>query len=176
MSTPEDPDVSHPRVRDEAMTPPRRRGEGPATIRELVVSYVTRPSDDSRLGRPIHNPTEAGWLFRFLETAAQEELWVACLNAQNVVQAIHRAAMGVISTCPAPVANVLRAALLTNCPRLILCHNHPSGDPRPSSHDLVFTAQVARAARLVEVELLDHLIIGLGGVTSLKATGALPSS
>ena len=121
-----------PALTKPAATEPRgaRPPEGTATIRELVVSYIARPADDPRLGRPIHNPTEAGWLFRFLETAAQEELWVACLNARNVVQAIHRAAMGVILTCPAPVGNILRAALLTNCPRVLMAHFVPRNKMR----------------------------------------------
>jgi DNA repair protein RadC len=56
---------------------------------------------------------------------------------------------------------------------VVVVHNHPSGDPTPSGEDLRITAELADAGRLLDIELLDHLIIGRGRWTSLRAVGAI---
>jgi DNA repair protein RadC len=65
-------------------------------------------------------------------------------------------------------AEIFRPAIIRNCPGLILCHNHPSGDPTPSDEDLVSTKQLVEAGRILDIELVDHLIIGQQRFVSLK--------
>src|SRR2546421_12132269 len=57
-------------------------------------------------------------------------------------------------------AEVFRPAIIRNCPGLILCHNHPSGDPTPSPEDIKATKQLVAAGRGLDIELVDHIIIG----------------
>ena len=65
-------------------------------------------------------------------------------------------------------AEVFRLAIIRNCPGLILCHNHPSGDPTPSPEDIEATKQLVAADRILDIELVDHLIIGHQRFVSLK--------
>jgi len=58
-----------------------------------------------------------------------------------------------------------------NCPAVVVVHNHPSGDPTPSADDLSMTRQMVEAGRLLDIEVLDHLIIGHGRYVSLKEQG-----
>src|SRR5437764_159398 len=65
-------------------------------------------------------------------------------------------------------AEVFRPAIIRNCPGLILCHNHPSGDPAPSPEDIQTTLRLVEAGRILDIELVDHLIIGHQRFVSLK--------
>jgi len=65
-------------------------------------------------------------------------------------------------------AEVFRPAILRKCPGLILCHNHPSGDPQPSPEDIEATRQLVEAGRILDIELVDHIIIGHQRFVSLK--------
>jgi DNA repair protein RadC len=69
---------------------------------------------------------------------------------------------------------VLRSGLLVRASRLVLVHNHPSGDPRPSPEDLEVTRRVAQGGRLVGVELVDHIILAGASWCSLAQEGLLP--
>jgi DNA repair protein RadC len=61
------------------------------------------------------------------------------------------------------------AALQIRASALVMCHNHPSGDPEPSEEDLRLTAEVVAAARLLDLEFLDHLVIGRGRWVSIRS-------
>jgi DNA repair protein RadC len=65
-------------------------------------------------------------------------------------------------------AEVFRPAIIRKCPGLILCHNHPSGDPTPSPEDIKATKQLLAAGRILDIELVDHIIIGHQRFVSLK--------
>ncbi len=65
-------------------------------------------------------------------------------------------------------AEVFRPAILRNCPGLVLCHNHPSGDPTPSPDDLETTRRLVEAGRILDIELVDHIIIGHQRFLSLR--------
>ena len=65
-------------------------------------------------------------------------------------------------------AEVFRPAVIRNCPAVILCHNHPSGDPTPSHEDIETTRQLVEAGRILDIELVDHIIIGQQRFVSLK--------
>ena len=65
-------------------------------------------------------------------------------------------------------AEIFRPAIIRNCPGLILCHNHPSGDPTPSPDDLETTRRLVEAGRILDIELVDHIIIGHQRFVSLR--------
>ena len=69
------------------------------------------------------------------------------------------------------VAEVFRDAVRQNAVAVVAVHNHPSGDPTPSAADVALTAELARAGQLLDVELLDHLVIGQGRHVSLRRLG-----
>jgi DNA repair protein RadC len=65
-------------------------------------------------------------------------------------------------------AEIFRPAVIRNCPALLLCHNHPSGDPTPSPEDIQTTWRLVEAGRVMDIELVDHLVIGQQRFVSLK--------
>jgi len=89
-----------------------------------------------------------------------EELWVLLLNKQHEVQARLLLYKGTVDSSVLRLAEIYRPALVRNCPSLIVCHNHPSGEPEPSPEDIEVTQQLREGGLLLEVELLDHLIVG----------------
>lgn len=72
------------------------------------------------------------------------------------------------------IAEVFRATLISNSPALILVHNHPSGDPQPSPEDVELTRVLLDAGKLLDIQVLDHLIIGRNKWRSLREMGLLP--
>jgi DNA repair protein RadC len=81
------------------------------------------------------------------------------------MQAIYR---GSVNSAQVRVAEIFREAIRANSPAIAIAHNHPSGDPTPSADDIALTAELARAAKLLDIELIDHLIVGDGRWLSLR--------
>ena len=101
----------------------------------------------------------------------QEHLRVVLLNQRNQVLAVPEVYRGSVNTSLVRVAELFRQAVRQNCPAIVLVHNHPSGDPTPSADDIAMTKQAAEAGRLLDIEVLDHVIIGEGRYLSLKEQG-----
>jgi len=78
---------------------------------------------------------------------------------------------GSVNTSLVRVSELFREALRENCPAMIVVHNHPSGDPTPSPEDIKITEQIVKAGKLLDIEVLDHIIIGRQGYISLKERG-----
>ncbi|MBM3155807.1 MAG: JAB domain-containing protein [Chloroflexi bacterium] len=104
----------------------------------------------------------------FLE---QEELWLVLLNTKNQVLGTPRVYRGSINTSLIRVGELFKEAVRENCPALIVVHNHPSGDPAPSPEDVKVTEQIVKAGKLLDIEVLDHIIIGQQRHISLKERG-----
>ena len=102
---------------------------------------------------------------------AQESLRVLLLNTRNQVLAVHEVYKGNVSSAVVRTAEVFRAAVREGCPSIIIVHNHPSGDPTPSSDDARVTEQLVRAGRLLDIDVLDHVVVAQGGYVSLKDRG-----
>jgi DNA repair protein RadC len=103
----------------------------------------------------------------------REELHVLLLDTKNVVTAERTVYRGNLAGSSVRVGEVFRDAVRACAAAIVVAHNHPSGDPTPSGEDLRITAELVEAGRLLDIELLDHLVIGRGRWTSLRAVGAL---
>ncbi len=101
----------------------------------------------------------------------QEELRVVLLNAKNAVLRIVTVYVGNVSASLVRVGELFRDAVRTNAAGLIIVHNHPSGDPTPSPDDLHLTSEALAAGRLLDIDVLDHLIIGHDAYVSLRDRG-----
>lgn len=97
-----------------------------------------------------------------------EQLRILLLNGKNQVVGNISRYRGTVNNSVLRVAEIFRPAITSNCPGIIICHNHPSGDPTPSKDDTDITKQLVKAGRLLEIELVDHIIIGAGRFLSLK--------
>ena len=83
---------------------------------------------------------------------------------------------GSIDHVPVYVSEVLRSALVLDASALILCHNHPSGDPHPSQTDIELTRKIVEACKVMEIVIHDHIIVGFGrerNAFSMRAAGML---
>ena len=125
----------------------------------------------------IRTPTDvAEPLVDAMGALEREELRVLLLDTKNVVAAQRTVYRGNLAGSSVRIGEVFRDAVRACAAAIIVAHNHPSGDPAPSGEDLRITAELAEAGRLLDIELLDHLIIGRGRWTSLRALGALGQS
>ncbi|HLX56650.1 MAG TPA: DNA repair protein RadC [Ktedonobacteraceae bacterium] len=117
----------------------------------------------------ISTPAEAANLV-MLEMAylGTEQMCILLLDAKS--QLVEKASLyqGTANSTALRAAEVFRPAVIRNCPGLILCHNHPSGDPTPSKEDIETTRQLVAAGRILDIELVDHIIIGHQRFVSLK--------
>jgi DNA repair protein RadC len=102
-----------------------------------------------------------------LTTLDHEETWVLALKLGNVLKAAKRVAVGGLDIGYIDPRTVLKTVLHEGAAAFVLIHNHPSGDPSPSSNDIETTRKLARAARIAGPPLLDHVIVASGGFISL---------
>lgn len=93
----------------------------------------------------------------------QEHLWVLLLNTKNQVIRIEKVYKGTLNSSTVRIAELFKPAIARNAAAVVLVHNHPSGDPTPSSEDVRLTRSVVQAGKLLDIEVLDHIIIGGAG-------------
>jgi DNA repair protein RadC len=98
-------------------------------------------------------------------------LRVVLLNAKNVVLRVVTVYQGNVSASLVRVGELFRDAIRTSASGIILVHNHPSGDPTPSPDDLHLTAEAIAAGRLLDIDVLDHLVVGHDAFVSLRDRG-----
>ncbi|GAC1452829.1 MAG: DNA repair protein RadC [Ktedonobacterales bacterium] len=98
----------------------------------------------------------------------QEQLRVLCLDTKNYVVHQQVVYQGTVNASVVRAAEVFRPAITRNSPAIVVLHNHPSGDPTPSPEDVRTTEQLRQAGELLDIELLDHIVIGHHKFVSLK--------
>ena len=101
----------------------------------------------------------------------REELRVLSLNAKNVVQRVSQVYVGNVTSSLVRVGELFRDAVRLDASGIVLVHNHPSGDPTPSPEDLHLTAEAIAAGRLLDLDVLDHVVIGHDAWVSLRDRG-----
>lgn len=101
----------------------------------------------------------------------REELRVLLLNAKNVVLRVVTVYVGNVSASLVRVGELFTEAVRLNASSIVLVHNHPSGDPTPSPDDLHLTAETLAAGRILNIDVLDHLVIARDGFVSLRDRG-----
>lgn len=123
-------------------------------------------------GWAIRSPHDvAGRLLLDMGRLEREELRVLALNAKNVVQRVSQVYVGNVSASLVRVGELFRDAVRLDASGVVLVHNHPSGDPTPSPDDLHLTAQAIAAGRLLDVDVLDHVVIGHDAWISMRDRG-----
>ncbi len=136
-------------------------GQRAATLRPDERPQVKSPGDAANL------------LMGDMAYFQQEHLRVLILDTRNYVVNNWRNSLykGTLNSSVVRVAEVFREAIRCNAAAIIIAHNHPSGDPTPSPEDIRVTRQIRQAGELLDIELLDHLVIGAQRHVSMKERG-----
>lgn len=95
-----------------------------------------------------------------LQGTLQEELWVLNTNIKHRILSSTKVFIGTADRSMVHIRDVFRKAILENASGIIVVHNHPSGDPRPSNQDKEITETVKKAGEIIGISLIDHIIIG----------------
>jgi DNA repair protein RadC len=120
----------------------------------------------------ITSPADAAGLLRHeMDALDQEHLVVISLDAKNRVLSQETLYIGNVNTSIIRIAEIFRLAIRQNAPAIIISHNHPSGDPDPSPEDVRVTRQIVEAGKMLDIDVLDHLVIGHQRYVSLKERG-----
>jgi DNA repair protein RadC len=120
----------------------------------------------------IQSPDDAANLVQYeMSALEQEQLRVVTLNTRNHVLGIKTIYQGSLNSSQVRVGELFRPAIRENAAAIIVIHNHPSGDPSPSPDDVTITKTIINAGRLLDIQVLDHLIIGRGRFISLNRRG-----
>lgn len=138
---------------------------------ELGKRISAKPS-----GRPanVDNPDDIAALFmEEMRSLKQESFRVLLLNTKGDILSVETISVGELNRAPVHPREVFRPAVKKSAAAVILIHNHPSGDPRPSSEDIHTTVRLMECGRLMGIRVLDHLIIGDGEYISLSQLGAM---
>ena len=101
----------------------------------------------------------------------QEELRVLLLDTRNRVLSAITLYRGSLNSSQIRVAEIFKSAIRANSASIIVLHNHPSGDPTPSPEDVAVTRSIVQAGKLLDIDVLDHLVIGHNRWVSLKERG-----
>ncbi len=136
---------------------------------ELGKRLLAEPNEERKT---IVSPADAANHFMpLMQGLEQEHLMVLTVNTRNRVLGTHTIYKGSLNSSIVRIAEVFRYALRDNAAAIILAHNHPSGDPSPSPEDIKVTKQLAEAGALMDIDVLDHVIIGNRQYISLKERG-----
>jgi DNA repair protein RadC len=142
---------------------------------KLVQEVGLRAAREAVVKRPVISSWSA--LMAYVKTAlaheAREQFRVLFLDKKNQLIADETLGLGTVDHAPVYPREVVRRALELSASAIILVHNHPSGDPTPSSADVDMTRRVVEAARALRIAVHDHLVVGRDGVASLKSLGLM---
>jgi DNA repair protein RadC len=120
----------------------------------------------------IHSPADAAALLQYeMGALEQEELRVILLDTRNRVQDIVSVYRGSVNSSQVRIGELFKPAIRRNSTSLVLVHNHPSGDPTPSPDDVAITRGIVQAGKMLDIDVLDHIVIGRGRFVSLKERG-----
>lgn len=150
-------------------------GVGPAKAVELLAAFelgrrLMTMQPEERMA--VRSPEDiANLLMPEMAAFEQEHLRVVLLDTKHRVAAIREIYIGSLNASPIRVGELFRDAIRQSSAAIIVVHNHPSGDPTPSPDDVQVTRDTYRAGQLLDIELLDHIIIGAQRFVSLKARG-----
>jgi DNA repair protein RadC len=111
----------------------------------------------------FHSPEEVARFVQY-EMAAldQEQLRVILLDTRNRLQKMVNLYTGSLNSSTVRIGELFKEAIRQNAAAIILVHNHPSGDPSPSPEDINLTRAAVQAGKLLDIEVLDHIVVGRG--------------
>lgn len=162
-------------VRADTRALQRTKGLGPARAAQLAatIELGRRMQQLGAEARPLLTSPAAVHAFfagRYIGKT-KEELYVCALDVRGRLVGAPTLVPGTVNGVPIRLVEVFREPLVRNAVSFLLVHNHPSGDPRPSPADVRMTKEIVAAAKLLDLELIDHVVIGAGTFVSMREAG-----
>lgn len=151
------------------------RGVGPAKAVTILAAIelgrrIAQVTPEER--QQVRTPEDLARVFEpGLLALDHEQLRVAILDTKHQLERVITVYQGSANSAQVRAAEVFKEAVRSNSPAIAIAHNHPSGDPTPSADDIALTADLVQAARILDIDLIDHLIIGDGRWLSLRRLG-----
>lgn len=135
-------------------------------VKEKSVLYgnrrIERATDTIELVKPLIGDLD------------REAMLLCCLNSKNEPTHLNIVSIGTVNSSLVNPKEIFKAVLLSNSTKILLFHNHPSGDPQPSEEDLLITERIKEAGEILDIELLDHIILGdEDSFISLRSLGCI---
>ncbi len=148
-------------------------GDAKAAQIKAAIELGRRLTLEAPEERPsINSPADAAALVSYeMSALEQEHLRVILLDRRNRVLEAVEVYKGSVNSSQVRIGEVFKEAVRKNASAVVVIHNHPSGDPTPSPDDVAVTRAIVQAGKLLDVEVLDHLVIGQGKWVSLKERG-----
>jgi DNA repair protein RadC len=155
----------------------KREGLTDATVAALKIAEATalRMLEARIEGQPVLSSWDAlgDYLHATMAHRRTEEVRILFLNAKNMLLANEALWQGSVDEASVHVREVIARAIALGATAIIIVHNHPSGDPTPSSQDIRLTRDLVEAGRHMKVSVHDHVIVGAAGRTSMRAMGLI---
>jgi DNA repair protein RadC len=133
-----------------------------------VAEIIRRVLKAKKKTTEIHSPIEVFNYFKEMQFLEQEEVRILLLNVQSEIMAEKIVSRGTVCNSLVTPREVFGPAVRSMAKAVVVVHNHPSGDSSPSSDDKSITKKIAEAAAILEIQLVDHIIIGRDEFVSLK--------
>lgn len=141
----------------------------------LTYAFAMSELPMAEYGIQIRQPSDCGhFLTAKYQHLSQEVLGVLCLNAKNFIISESIIYKGSAGSTLLRIAEIFREPILMTAQAIIIFHNHPSGIVNPSTDDLEVTANVIDAGKLLDIDVLDHIIVGNSNWLSLRQSGYWP--
>lgn len=141
-------------------------------LAEASKIYETRTNQHLEDALHIGSPRDAYEFLRVeMEDLEQEQLRTLNLNTKNRILSAPMIYQGSVHTTVIRIGEIFRPAILDNASGLIVAHNHPSGDPTPSPEDAAITREIVKVGQMLDIDVVDHIVIGKGKFVSLKERG-----
>jgi len=121
----------------------------------------------------VRQPGDAFEYLKFMALYPEENLVVLNLNTKKKIIGTKHVSIGSLDASIVHPREVFCEAIKKRSASIIICHNHPSGNPEPSTEDINITTRLKECGKIIGIELLDHIIIGDGKYVSLKERGVL---
>jgi DNA repair protein RadC len=135
----------------------------------MLIKDSSVPSNKKRIGSPV----DVVSMFKtYLEGVDREHFCIAMLDRKGNLLGLNTVSIGSVSSSIVHPREVFKPAIVIGASSIILCHNHPSGDTMPSNEDIAITKKLIEGGKILNIEILDHVIIG-DNYYSMKEKGII---
>ena len=165
-----------PLVQQELVAIARVSGVGTAKAARIAAAFeiARRAAATASDELPRFDPADFGaMLVRNIAHQRQERLGAAFLDSRQRIRRQREIFVGTVNSAMVSTRDIVRNAIEENAVAVVLYHNHPSGNARPSAEDVAFTRKAREALKLVDVELIDHIVVGSHSFHSMREQGQL---